>query len=115
MIITVPPLSKRRNDISFLVNNILSKLSVKFNKKLSGVTEDFMDLLKKNYWTGNVRELEQVITRQALVEETPILTGKSFMLSTESSYSKEVVTDNFQLVQQALVDAGLIKQKLLQH
>ncbi len=61
------------------------------------------------------RNLEQVITRQALVEETPILTGKSFMLSTESSYSKEVVTDNFQLVQQVLVDAGLIKQKLLQH
>ena len=111
MIITVPPLRERRNDIPFLVEYILSKLSAKFNKKLSGVTEEFMDLLKKNYWTGNVRELEQVITRQALVEETSILTGKSFMLSPVSSFSKEAVTDKFQLAQQALVDAEFNKTK----
>ncbi len=111
MIIKVAPLREKRNDIPFLVEHILSKLSIRFNKKLSGVTDDFMDLLKRNYWTGNVRELEQVITRQALIEESPMLTGKSFMLSTESSLSNGVANDKSQLAQQAIVDAGFNKTK----
>lgn len=111
MIIKVPPLRDRRNDIPFLVENILSKLSVRFNKKLSGITKDFMEMLKNNYWTGNVRELEQVITRQALIEDTPVLEGKSFMSLTESSFPKEVENDKFQQAQQALVDAGYNKTK----
>ena len=111
MIIKVPPLRDRRNDIPFLVENILSKLSVRFNKKLSGVTEEFMEVLKKNYWTGNVRELEQVITRQALIEETAVLEGKSLTLLTDPSLSKDELDDKFQQAQQALADAGYNKTK----
>ena len=111
MIIKVPPLRERRNDIPYLVENILAKLSVRFNKKLSGVTKEFMDILKSNYWTGNVRELEQVITRQALIEDTPVLEGKSLTSSTESALPRELVNDRFQQAQQALADAGYNKTK----
>ena len=111
MIIKIPPLRERRNDIPSLVTHILSKLSVRFNKKFSGITDEFMDRLKKNYWTGNIRELEQVITRQALTEETPVLEGKSLMLSTGSSFPKALADDKFQQAQQALADTGNNKTK----
>lgn len=89
VIIKIPPLRERNNDIPLLVNNILSKLSLKFNKKLVGVTEDFMTRLKNNYWTGNVRELEQVITRHALIEENPVLEGKFFLTELVDAEQKE--------------------------
>ncbi len=111
MIIKVPPLRERRNDIPFLVENILSKLSSRFNKKLTGVTDEFMDYLKKNHWTGNVRELEQVITRQALIEDTPLLEGKSLIFSNDPYPFRDEAEDRFQQAQQALIDAGFNKTK----
>ena len=111
MIIKVPPLRARSNDIPFLVQDILSKLSVKLDKKFIGITKEFMNVLKSNYWAGNIRELEQVITRQALVEETSILTGKSFTTSFGSSFSSEQSSDKFGVAQQAIIDAGFNKTK----
>ena len=37
-----------------------------------------MDRLKNHQWAGNVRELEQVITRHALIEEKAVLEGILF-------------------------------------
>ena len=111
IIIKIPPLRERSNDIPFLVANILSKLSQKFNKKLLGITEEFMERLKSNHWTGNVRELEQVITRQALIEENPVLEGKSFLVIHEASSRKGGNTDKYQKAQHALAEAGNNKTK----
>ena len=113
IIIKIPPLRERNNDIPFLVAHILSKLSLKFDKKLLGITEDFMERLKNTHWTGNVRELEQVITRHALIEENPILEGKSFLFINEApSFSKErSYTDKYQKAKHALAEAGYNKTK----
>ena len=111
IIIRIPPLRERRDDVPLLVANILSKLSVKFNKKLIGITEGFMERLKNNHWTGNVRELEQVITRHALIEENPILEGKTLFFINESSSPQEQYNDKYQKAQQALADAGYNKTK----
>lgn len=111
MIIKIPPLRERTNDIPFLVKNILFKLSVKFNKKLFGVTEDFMDRLKSYHWTGNVRELEQVITRQALIEENQILEGKSFLSTTEVLPMDSMHNDRYHKAKHALKESGNNKTK----
>lgn len=111
IIIKIPPLRERSNDIPLLVVNILSKLTLKFNKKLLGVTEDFMERLKSNCWTGNVRELEQVITRQALIEDNPVLEGKSFLCNNEASSPEERYDDKYQKAQHALAKAGNNKTK----
>lgn len=109
IIIKVPPLRERRNDIPFLVEHILSKLSAKFGKKLTGVTHEFMEMLKSNYWKGNIRELEQVITRQALIEDTAILTGKSWTLTDPAP--QDIVRNRYEQARQALIDAGYNKTK----
>src|SRR5690606_23227927 len=75
IVLKIPPLRERKSDIPLLVANQLHKLSLKFDKKLLGTTVDFMNRLKGYSWPGNVRELEQVITRHAIIEETPILEG----------------------------------------
>ncbi|MEX2595252.1 MAG: phosphoenolpyruvate hydrolase family protein [Anditalea sp.] len=111
IVIKIPALRERSGDIPLLVTNILSKLSVKFNKKLLGVTDGFMEHLQKNEWKGNVRELEQVITRQALIEENPVLEGKALHFNDESSPLPSPFNNKFQKAQKALVDAGYNKTK----
>ncbi|HYH56882.1 MAG TPA: sigma 54-interacting transcriptional regulator, partial [Anseongella sp.] len=108
VIINIPPLRERSSDIPQLVANILSKLSLKFSKPLSGVTEDFMNRLKNSHWTGNVRELEQVITRHALIEESPVLEGKFFFAAAPPARGQN---SNQQKARQALAKAGGSKTK----
>jgi DNA-binding NtrC family response regulator/predicted TIM-barrel enzyme len=92
IILKLPPLRERISDIPLLVNYILSKLAVRFNKKIRGITNAFMEKLLVHSWKGNVRELEQVITRQVLMEDQPLLEGKNFNPSsaTCTSIEKEV-------------------------
>lgn len=102
IIINIPPLRERKNDIPLLVANILSKLSMKFNKKLVGVTDDFMKRLKENYWAGNVRELEQVITRHALIEEDPVLKGNLPDSTMAANIPAQKYSDRYQRAQSTL-------------
>ncbi|HTF30352.1 MAG TPA: sigma 54-interacting transcriptional regulator, partial [Flavitalea sp.] len=111
IIIKVPALRERQTDIPLLVTNILAKLSSKFNKKLIGITESFMERLKDHQWTGNVRELEQVITRHALIEEKAVLEGILFRNQELPAKINEEDEGKYQKARSALIKNGFNKTK----
>lgn len=59
--IKIPPLRERRDDIKILMDYILNKFCIKFNKRIYGFDEDVYSAFLKYEWPGNVRELENVI------------------------------------------------------
>lgn len=59
MIITIPPLRERKEDISMLAHRILANL----RKGTISFTDDAMDALTQYNWPGNIRELRNVIER----------------------------------------------------
>ncbi len=63
--IILPPLNEKRDDIPLLVDNILKKLTVKLERDLS-INASGLELLIKNNWKGNVRELENAVERAAI-------------------------------------------------
>lgn len=67
--INVPPLRERREDIPLLVNHFLSKFENRFGKKSGIITKKVMDDLMNYQWTGNVRELENVIERAVIISK----------------------------------------------
>lgn len=75
MVIHMPPLRERIEDIPVLVKHIVRLLSTRLNRKLVGVTEAFLERLTAYHWPGNIRELEHVLTRAALLEDGAILEG----------------------------------------
>ena len=79
MCLIAPPLRERTEDIPLLVNDILSRLQVQLDRKLVGVTPGFQDKLTRHVWHGNVRELQHVLTRAALLEDAPVLEGTHFL------------------------------------
>ena len=77
--IKVPPLRQHILDLPTLVSKFLDELGRQFNRKIIGISQDFMARLNKHNWPGNVRELKHVLTRMMLMEDGPILHGKDFL------------------------------------
>ncbi|KAA3597873.1 MAG: hypothetical protein DWQ06_12295 [Calditrichaeota bacterium] len=64
--IEVPPLRERLEDIPLLANSILEKVSKELNKKFLGFSQSGIKSLFEQRWKGNVRELENVITKSVI-------------------------------------------------
>lgn len=65
--IHVPALSDRREDIPLLVNKFLNDVAFEYNQAPKVVLPDAMDYMKLLPWTGNVRELRNVIERLVIM------------------------------------------------
>ncbi len=59
--IHIPPLRDRKNDIEFLVNQIIPELNHRFNRKIKGLTEEALATLIHYDWPGNIRELKNLL------------------------------------------------------
>ncbi len=69
----VPALRKRRSDIPLLVSFFMSRLAKKLGKPLEGVSRRTMERLVNYSWPGNVREMENVIERAAILAQAPLI------------------------------------------
>ena len=65
--VTLPPLRERREDIPLLAEHFLSEIAERNGKLIRGFSPQAMDLLVRNRWKGNVRELENVVERAVIM------------------------------------------------
>jgi DNA-binding NtrC family response regulator len=71
--ITIPPLRERREDIPLLVDYFLKKYSARLGKPLVEISPQAMRILENYHWSGNVRELENVIERTVTLSPSGII------------------------------------------
>ena len=69
-VITMEPLRKRAEDIPLLVEHLLDKLTIQLNRPLK-VSSEALQALTEYPWPGNIREVEAVMERAALLFEGP--------------------------------------------
>jgi PAS domain S-box-containing protein len=67
MVITLPPLCDRRDDIQLLINHFCSLLNKKYEKHITGVSDEVLSFCMSYEWPGNVRELEHVLEHAYIV------------------------------------------------
>jgi formate hydrogenlyase transcriptional activator len=65
--IEIPPLRERREDIPLLVNYFVSKISRRMGKQIKSIPDQAMELLTRNPWRGNIRELANFIERAVIL------------------------------------------------
>ena len=63
VVIEMPPLRERKEDICLLINHFLNMFNKKSENKVLNVSSDTLDLLLRYNWPGNVIQLENVIER----------------------------------------------------
>ncbi len=75
MVISLPPLRERREDIPILANYFLAKYSEKFRKKVTAFSEDAVRFLAAQMYPGNVRELENIVERAVILAKEDVITS----------------------------------------
>lgn len=71
--ITLPPLNDRNGDIPLLVNHFLRQLRMENRGISRRFSEESMDLLENYHWNGNVRELQNAISRAYHLCDTAVI------------------------------------------
>jgi len=76
VVLNLPPLRERKEDIPALVRFFLRKYAIEFKVESPAIHSDAVDYLQAQPWPGNVRELENV-TRKILLQ------AQSYTISVE--------------------------------
>ena len=66
LVITLPPLRERGEDIALLARSFLNEISLELERVPPRLTSDAILLLSRQPWPGNVRELKSAMKRAAL-------------------------------------------------
>jgi two-component system NtrC family response regulator/two-component system response regulator HydG len=80
VMIKVPPLRERREDIPLLVNHFLDRYSVAYKKRIRGVQPSAMDRIAALPWPGNIRQLENFLAQAVVLAEGDILTERDLFV-----------------------------------
>lgn len=66
--IRIPPLRERRSDIPLLLHHFMDHFNRTRQRQLTGITPDAMSMLMNYSWPGNIRELENLLERLAILK-----------------------------------------------
>ena len=76
--LTIPPLRERTGDIPALSRHFLSRLALQPGLRSLGITDEALNLLRSYTWPGNVRQLQSVLFRAAVMCDRDALTCDEF-------------------------------------
>lgn len=73
--ISLPALSQRREDIPEYVRYFVERMSGGMGKRITDISDDYMNALRRHTWRGNVRELRNTVERSLIMAEGDRLTA----------------------------------------
>ncbi len=76
--LTIPALRDRKGDIPALARHLLGRLAHQPGLRSLGITDEALALLRRYNWPGNVRQLQSVLFRAAVICEGDALTAQEF-------------------------------------
>jgi len=102
-----PPLRERNEDIPLLVNFFISGFGKKLGKELRGVAKKSMESLIRYNWPGNIRELQNVIERAAVLAKGPIVEVDDSLLRPDNAVDGSAAIDTLEDVERAHIIRAL--------
>ncbi|MFQ6109041.1 MAG: sigma-54-dependent transcriptional regulator [Candidatus Aminicenantales bacterium] len=103
--INLPPLRERKEDIAELVVYLLEKINRELRKNVRKVPPRVMKLLVDFPWKGNVRELENALTRAVILAKGDVILEENLPLERRERY----------LFPQELISLKEVEKDYIQH
>ena len=72
ILIKVPPLRERKGDVAILVNHFLKSICREYNIPTKAIDAEAVRMLSEKRWSGNIRELRNVVERLVVLSGTTI-------------------------------------------
>lgn len=122
--IYLPPLRERKDDIPKLAYHFLKFFCKEMGKRIEGFSDDAIELLVKQEWPGNVRQLKNVIERLVIMADESILDMVNMMdflrikkaahetsvpetLSELHGFKKQILKDHYRQTEKAFLMKAL--------
>ena len=96
IMIKVPPLCERREDVPLLVDHFIEKFSTLYHKPIRGVSTSAMDRIVSSPWPGNVRQLQNFIEQAVVLSEGDVLRERDLFV-TDSPAPRSMSTPGLQI------------------
>lgn len=74
----VPPLRDRLEDLPVLVDHFIARLAAEAGKRIVGISEPALALLRAYNWPGNIRQLENAVYRAVVLTDGAYLESADF-------------------------------------
>ncbi len=95
MPLNIPALRERKEDIPFLAEHLVKKLSKDLGSPVNAISEGATQKLMGYHWPGNVRELENVLERSMVLSTGPILQADDVRLDMQPRARVQNTGDHF--------------------
>ncbi len=79
--VEIPPLRERKEDIIPLAERFMAHFCKQYDKSLMKFTPEAEDKLTAHPWYGNIRELEHVIEKAVIINDSLLIPAELFQLS----------------------------------
>jgi two-component system response regulator AtoC len=91
--IYLPPLRERKDDIPDLAAYLLEKINRELRKNVRKVPPDVMKILMEMPWKGNVRELENALTRAVILAKGDVILKENLPIepSDKKTFNRDLV------------------------
>jgi DNA-binding NtrC family response regulator len=80
VMIRVPPLRERREDIPMLIEHFLARYAAAYKKPIRGVQPSAMERMMSLPWPGNVRQLENFLAQAVVLVDGDMLTERDLFV-----------------------------------
>jgi two-component system, NtrC family, response regulator AtoC len=78
--IKLPPLRDRSEDVPQLAEFFLRRYNARFHKNVRGITDSTIAMLKRYWWPGNIRELENLVERLVAMSDKEFVSEEDLPL-----------------------------------
>lgn len=107
IVITIPPLRERLEDISDLANCFITKFSEKYRKQALSISPCALSKLKQHSWPGNIREFSHVIERAVLLTSGDKITAQQLLLENADSTDDSVMLQPLEQAEKQLIEKAM--------
>ncbi|KGJ95326.1 sigma-54-dependent transcriptional regulator [Colwellia psychrerythraea] len=107
IVITIPPLRERLEDISALADCFIAKFSEKYHKQTLIISPCALSKLKRHNWPGNIREFSHVIERAVLLTSSGEITAQQLVLENTDSANDSVTLQPLEQAEKQLIEKAM--------
>lgn len=108
LVITIPPLRERLEDIQPLAMNFIAQFSAKYHKAKLTLNQDAIEKLKRHSWPGNIRELSHTIERAVLLAMDDEISAQQLLLEVEDTGSNTMVLQPLEQAERQLIEKAML-------
>lgn len=107
LVITIPPLRERLEDITPLALNFIRQFSDKYRKNTLTLSQEAVKKLKQHSWPGNIRELSHTIERAVLLAMNNEITAQQLLLDITDVSPATIALQPLEQAEKQLVEKAM--------